>query len=121
MTRWRSAPSQSFWLTSRLCHQVDVDMKLRSCSGSCWSVAPFSVDHPSYQTLQTDMDQPRRRPDTPPKRIPRIKLLPAKGGVTPSAETKSVKAARSDAKTQADDVGRLVLVEADDIEDEGHD
>lgn len=37
--------------------QVDIDIKLRSCKGSCKGYAEFSVDQASYVALDKQMDQ----------------------------------------------------------------
>ncbi|KAE8279500.1 Fibrinogen alpha chain Fibrinopeptide A Fibrinogen alpha chain Precursor [Larimichthys crocea] len=57
--------------------EVDIDMKLRACYGSCQSALPFSMDDPSYQTLQSDIDQmdkTLKRKAAPPEDLPHIKL-----------------------------------------------
>lgn len=67
------------------------------------------------------MDRPRRRAAALPKRIPQIKLLPAKVGMVPSAEIKTVKTAQRDVQTQFEDIRRVVLVDSADMEVEGND
>ncbi|XP_039996714.1 fibrinogen alpha chain-like [Xiphias gladius] len=72
--------------------EVDTDMKLRACRGSCRSSLPFTVNHPSYQTLQTDVDNTlnkRSRAPMPPKEIPHLTLQPVDVDPAPSAEYKT--------------------------------
>uniref|UniRef100_A0A3Q1F3U9 Fibrinogen alpha chain n=1 Tax=Acanthochromis polyacanthus TaxID=80966 RepID=A0A3Q1F3U9_9TELE len=73
--------------------EVDIDMKLRSCHGSCRSVPPFKVDHSSYETLRADMDETlgrRNKATRPPEDVPHIKLQPVDAGVASSAGYKSI-------------------------------
>ncbi|XP_070849820.1 fibrinogen alpha chain [Chaetodon trifascialis] len=96
--------------------EVDVDMKLRACYGSCRSVPPFSVDHPSYQTLHTDLDQMdktvswRKKIAVPPQDIPHIKLQPVNVGLTPSADYKTIPTVQRELLTQFEDIGQNLLV-----------
>lgn len=91
-------------------------MKLRACYGSCLSVLPFSVDHPSHQTLQTDMEHmdktrnQRRKAATPPEDIPHIKLQPVDVGPAPSAEYKTIPTVRRELLTQFEDIGQNQVV-----------
>lgn len=63
------------------CWQVDLDIKLRACAGSCRSLEPFSADHDGYRALESDVEQLHptlsRRWSTakPPKGIPQVRLL----------------------------------------------
>ncbi|XP_031158531.1 fibrinogen alpha chain [Sander lucioperca] len=104
--------------------EVDIDMKLRACYGSCRAVLPFSVDPLGYQTLQTDMDETdrtlnqRRKAATPPEHIPRIKLQPVDVSPAASAEYNSVPTVRGKLLTQFEDLGanRVVLEALDPAE-----
>ncbi|XP_044039857.1 uncharacterized protein LOC122870120 isoform X2 [Siniperca chuatsi] len=104
--------------------EVDIDMKLRACHGSCRLALVFSVDHPSYQTLQTDMDQmdktltQRRKAATPPKDIPHIKLQHIDVGPAPSAEYKTIPMVQRELLTLFEDIGQnqIVLEESADAE-----
>ncbi|KAM4612000.1 fibrinogen alpha chain [Polymixia lowei] len=72
--------------------EVDIDMKLRACRGSCRSALPFSVDHPSYKTLQTHMNQlqrTQRNRVTPLNDIPHVKLQHVDIGPVPSEQYKT--------------------------------
>ena len=105
-------------------HQVDVDMKLRACHGSCQAVLPFSVDDLGYQTLQMDMDEmeralnQRRKAAPPPEHIPRIKLQPVDVSPARSAECKSIPTVWRELLTQFEDLGanRVVLEALDPAE-----
>lgn len=98
-------------------------MKLRACHGSCRSALPFSVDHPSYQTLQTDLEQmdktlnQRRNTATPPKDIPRVELQPVDVGPAPSSEYKTIPMVQKELLTQFEDIGQnqVVLLESEDV------
>ncbi|XP_053199733.1 fibrinogen alpha chain [Scomber japonicus] len=96
--------------------EVDIDMKLRACHGSCRSAVPFSVDHSSYQTLQTHMDQvdktmnQRRKSAKPPVEIPHVKLQPVDIDVAPSAKYKSIPMVRKELLTQFEDIGQNHVV-----------
>lgn len=104
---------------SNLRYQVDIDIKLRACRGSCHSALSFAVDHPSYQALQTDMDQmdktlnERRKAAMPPRGLPHIKLQPADVGPALSAVHKTIATAQRELLTQVEDIkqNRLVLEE----------
>uniref|UniRef100_A0A7N8Y3D3 Fibrinogen alpha/beta/gamma chain coiled coil domain-containing protein n=1 Tax=Mastacembelus armatus TaxID=205130 RepID=A0A7N8Y3D3_9TELE len=86
--------------------EVDVDMKLRACRGSCRSAPPFSVNHPSYQTLRTDLDQmdksgnQRSKGTAPQRGIPHVKLRTVDVGPAPSAEYRTMPTVRGELLTQ---------------------
>ncbi|XP_068569221.1 fibrinogen alpha chain [Cebidichthys violaceus] len=96
--------------------EVDIDMKLRACSGSCRLVLPLSVDHLSYQTLRADVDQVdetlsrRRKAAPPPKDIPRMKLQPVDVGPAPSPEYRTIPTVRRELLTQFEDIGQNRVV-----------
>ncbi|XP_014887698.1 fibrinogen alpha chain [Poecilia latipinna] len=102
--------------------EVDIDMKLRTCQGSCRAALPFSVDHHGYQSLQTDlrlMDKTmtqKTKPATPPQNIPRVTLQPANVGPPPSAEYKKIPTVQKELLTQFEDIeqNRMVLVDQSD-------
>ncbi|XP_014853371.1 PREDICTED: fibrinogen alpha chain-like [Poecilia mexicana] len=102
--------------------EVDIDMKLRTCQGSCRAALPFSVDHHGYQSLQTDlrlMDKTmtqKTKPSTPPQNIPRVTLQPANVGPPPSAEYKKIPTVQKELLTQFEDIeqNRMVLVDQSD-------
>ncbi|KAG7236296.1 hypothetical protein INR49_001212 [Caranx melampygus] len=90
--------------------EVDIDMKLRSCRGSCQSAPPFAVNHPSYHSLQTDMDQMhetlmlRSKAATPHKDIPHVTLQPVDIRPAPSAEYKTIPTVQRELLTQFEDI-----------------
>ncbi|TDG99375.1 hypothetical protein EPR50_G00193680 [Perca flavescens] len=98
--------------------EVDVDMKLRGCYGSCRAVLPFSVDRLGYQTDMDEMDRAlnqRRKAGSPPEHIPRIKLQPVDVSPARSAECKSIPTAWRELLTQFEDLGaNRVILEARD-------
>ncbi|XP_041840566.1 fibrinogen alpha chain isoform X2 [Melanotaenia boesemani] len=106
--------------------EVEIDMKLRNCRGSCRSVLPFSVDHQSYQMLQDDMDfmekahKQKSRIDPPPTDIPQIKLQTVNVGLKPSAEYKTIPTVQRELLTQFEDIGLNQLV-LDELKEESAD
>ena len=103
--------------------QVDIDMKLRACRGSCRSVLPFSIDHRSYQALKTELDfmdktrKQKSKTTTPLMDIPRIKLQPVDSGLVPSADYKAIPTIQRELLTQFEDVGQsqFVMYESADV------
>ncbi|XP_019711536.1 fibrinogen alpha chain [Hippocampus comes] len=98
--------------------EVDVDMKLRACAGSCKAVLPFSIDDAAYRTLRadaTEFDSQRRKQAPPPGDIPQIKLRPVLVGPPPSKAYKQIPTVRSELLTQFEDIGQnqLFLVESE--------
>lgn len=95
--------------------EVDVDIKLRACYGSCRSASPFSVDHLGYQALRADTEQMDKKASTPPEDIPRVKLQPVDVGPAPAAEYKTIPTVQRELLTELEDVGqnRVVLEELD--------
>nr|XP_049617841.1 fibrinogen alpha chain [Syngnathus scovelli] len=92
--------------------EVDVDMKLRACRGSCRVALPFSIDHDTYRTLQGDaaqFDHRRSKQASPPRDIPQIKLRPVLVGPPPSKEYKQIPIVRSELLTQFEDIGQNQL------------
>nr|XP_019951056.1 PREDICTED: fibrinogen alpha chain-like [Paralichthys olivaceus] len=89
--------------------EVDIDMKLRACQGSCRSVLPFTVDHPTYQTLQADMDQINKAV-TPAGDIAHILMQTVDVSPAPSAEYKSIPAVQRELLTQFEDIGQNEFV-----------
>ncbi|XP_045921759.1 fibrinogen alpha chain isoform X2 [Micropterus dolomieu] len=96
--------------------EVDIDIKLRACHGSCQLALPFSIDHSSYQMLQNDMDQidktlnKRKKTATPPKNIPTINLQHIDVGPAPSAEYKTIPMVKRELLTQFEDIGQNQVV-----------
>ncbi|XP_040887713.1 fibrinogen alpha chain [Toxotes jaculatrix] len=92
--------------------EVDIDMKLRACHGSCRSALPFSVNHSSYQLLLTDMEQmeQRVRAAPPPEDTPQVRLRPVDVSPAPSAEYKTIPTVQRELLTQFEDVGQNQLV-----------
>ncbi|XP_071316034.1 fibrinogen alpha chain [Trachinotus anak] len=103
--------------------EVDIDMTLRACHGSCQSALPFTVNHPSYQMLQTDMDQrtktlnQRSKATTPPKDIPHVTLQPVDVGPAPSAEYKTIPTVQRELLTQFEDIEQNQLALEELLED----
>uniref|UniRef100_A0A8D3B3A6 Fibrinogen alpha/beta/gamma chain coiled coil domain-containing protein n=1 Tax=Scophthalmus maximus TaxID=52904 RepID=A0A8D3B3A6_SCOMX len=94
--------------------EVDVDMKLRACRGSCQSALTFTVAHSTYQTFQTDMDEvvnQRSKVVTPPRDMARLTLRPVDMSPAPSAAYKTIPTVQRELLTQFEDIGqnRLVL------------
>ncbi|KAL3050884.1 hypothetical protein OYC64_001205 [Pagothenia borchgrevinki] len=89
--------------------EVEVDVQLRACSGSCKLVFPFSVDHHSFQTLQTDLrprdktPHQRRKVVSPPEDVPHMKLQTVDEHPT-SPEYKSIPTVRRELLTQFEDI-----------------
>lgn len=99
---------------------MDIDIRLRACTGACQSVAPFSMDHLSYRRLQTDMDQleealsKRRSTVTPPEQTSQIKLLSA----NPALPKKTAMMAQRELLNPSDNARlKLVVEEATDVVD----
>ncbi|KAK9525115.1 hypothetical protein VZT92_017449 [Zoarces viviparus] len=96
--------------------EVDIDMKLRACYGSCRLVLPFSVDHFIYQTLRADVEQldetlsRRRKAAPPPRDVPRMKLQPVDVGPAPPPEYRTIPAVRRELLTQFEDIGQNRVV-----------
>ncbi|XP_061566069.1 fibrinogen alpha chain [Cololabis saira] len=95
--------------------EVDIDMKLRSCQGSCRWLLPFSVDHHSYKELHSDMTlvdkslKQRSKASTPPTDIQRLKLQPYDVGVVPSTTYKTIPTVQRELLTQFEDIGQNQL------------
>lgn len=74
------ADAATHHICSSLCRQVDLDIKMRNCAGSCRSLEPFSADHEGYRALESDMEQMdqtlsgRRSRMRPPNGIPQVRL-----------------------------------------------
>ncbi|XP_008323337.1 fibrinogen alpha chain isoform X2 [Cynoglossus semilaevis] len=102
--------------------EVDIDIKIRSCGGSCHSGIQFSVDHHSYQRLQTDMDQIhttvnwRSRAVTPSEGVARVTLRPVDVGPPPSPEYKTIPTVQRELLTQFEDIEQNQFV----LEEEVH-
>ncbi|XP_004079598.1 fibrinogen alpha chain [Oryzias latipes] len=88
--------------------EVDVDMMLRTCSGSCQSRTPFSVDHHSYQELQSDSMlealHQRSTASPPPRAVRRIKLQTLESSRKPSQDYKSIPMVQKELLTQFEDI-----------------
>lgn len=85
-------------------------MKLRSCRGSCLSVPPYTIDHSSYQLLQTDIGQmdktlmQRSKATMPQKDMPHITLQPIDIRPAPSLEYKTIPTVQKELLTQFEDI-----------------
>ncbi|XP_058481574.1 fibrinogen alpha chain [Solea solea] len=103
--------------------EVDVDMNLRACRGSCHSALPFTVGHRSYRAIQTDMDHikqtvvRRSKTSTPPEDIARITLRPVDVGPVPSPQYKTIPTVQRELLTQFEDIGQNQLVVEELLED----
>ncbi|XP_030609460.1 fibrinogen alpha chain-like [Archocentrus centrarchus] len=90
--------------------EVDIDMKLRACHGSCQSVLPFGVDHSSYKGLQTGMEDidetfnRRTKAAAPPTGIPHIKIQPIDVVPGPSEGYKTIPTVQRELLTQFEDI-----------------
>ncbi|XP_056156722.1 fibrinogen alpha chain [Lampris incognitus] len=95
--------------------EVDIDIKLRACSGSCHSALPFHTDHPGYKALETDLKQlakalTQREKVAPLVHIPHIKLQPVDLGLAPSREYKTIAAVQRELLTQFEDIEQNQVV-----------
>uniref|UniRef100_A0A669CDX2 C2H2-type domain-containing protein n=1 Tax=Oreochromis niloticus TaxID=8128 RepID=A0A669CDX2_ORENI len=96
--------------------EVDIDMKLRACRGSCQSVLPFGIDHPDYHILRThmeDMDKTlNRRPKgpLPPTGIPHIKLQPIDIVPEPAEGYKTIPTVQKKLLTQFEDIEQNQII-----------
>lgn len=96
--------------------QVDVDMKLRTCRGSCRLALPFSVHHHDYEMLQTDLNfvdktvREKKKAAAPPPNVPHIKLEPVDVGLVPSAGYRTIPTVRRELLTQFEDFGLNLFV-----------
>ncbi|XP_077357504.1 fibrinogen alpha chain [Festucalex cinctus] len=92
--------------------EVDVDMKLRACAGSCRTALPLGVDRDGYRALRTDaaeMDGRRRKKAPPLPDIPPIKVRPVLVGPPPSKAYKHIPAVREQLLTQFEDIAQNQL------------
>ncbi|XP_076019059.1 uncharacterized protein LOC143010568 isoform X1 [Genypterus blacodes] len=98
--------------------EVDVDLNLGACWGSCRSVLPHSIDHLIFETLQTNMDQMgksqmqrKKAAIAPPKDIPLLRLLPLDVGLPTSSKYKTIPVVQRELLTQFEDIGqnRVIL------------
>lgn len=96
--------------------EVDIDMKLRACRGSCQSVLPFGIDHPDYHILRThmeDMDKTlNRRPKgpLPPTGIPHIKLQPIDIVPEPAEGYTTIPTVQKELLTQFEDIEQNQII-----------
>lgn len=76
-----------------VCRQVDIDIQLRACAGSCCYSESFGADHRGCRAPETDMEQLKRRLGrtwssvTPLDRVPQIHLLHPEGAEPSCTET----------------------------------
>ncbi|XP_042368252.1 fibrinogen alpha chain [Plectropomus leopardus] len=93
--------------------EVDIDIKLRACSGSCRVALPFSVDHLGYRTLHADTErmETKRKAAAPPEDIPRVTLQPVDVEPVLSSEYQTIPTVQREALTQFEDIvqNRVVL------------
>lgn len=102
--------------------EVDIDMKLRTCKGSCRLVTPFDVNHPSFEALQTDMEQldktyRHRKAAAPPQDIQHLKLQPVDLDPVSSSEYKSIPTVQRELLTQFEDIGQNRVVVEQQLEE----
>ncbi|XP_072315505.1 fibrinogen alpha chain [Eucyclogobius newberryi] len=75
--------------------EVEVDVRLRSCLGSCRSGSSFAVsleDHAALRSQTEQMHRRQRKSDTAkPKRIPQIRATPVDFGPEPSPVYKTIR------------------------------
>ncbi|XP_039887362.1 fibrinogen alpha chain isoform X2 [Simochromis diagramma] len=112
--------------------EVDIDMKLRACRGSCQSVLPFGIDHPDYHILRThmeDMDKTlnrRAKAPLPPAGIPHIKLQPIDIVPEPAEGYKTIPTVQKELLTQFEDIEQNQIIleelleELEDVNDHNH-
>ncbi|XP_034021067.1 fibrinogen alpha chain [Thalassophryne amazonica] len=90
--------------------EVDIEMKLRACHGSCRSVSPISINHVGYQTFQTHMDHLDKslnettKGTATPKNIPYVKVRHVGVNPSPSGEYKTILTVQREFLTQFEDI-----------------
>ncbi|XP_038163188.1 uncharacterized protein LOC119797967 [Cyprinodon tularosa] len=102
-------------------------MKLRTCQGACREPLLYTVDHHSYQTLQTNLGftdktmKHRIKPVRPRPNIPQVKLQRANVGSRLSAEYKQIPMVRKELLLHFEDIelNHVVLVEDQSAEVKG--
>ncbi|XP_061664967.1 uncharacterized protein LOC133494811 isoform X2 [Syngnathoides biaculeatus] len=89
--------------------EVDVDMKLRACGGSCRAALSLDVDPDGYRALRADAARMERRGSekvSPPPDISPVRLRPALVGPAPSEAYKRIPTVRRELLTQFEDIGQ---------------
>ncbi|KAJ8008507.1 hypothetical protein DPEC_G00105600 [Dallia pectoralis] len=86
--------------------EVDVDIKLRACQGSCKRTFAFHIDHRGYQLLQDQITifDTTSSQKPPANDIPKIKLRPVKVGPPPSIGYKTIPIVQKELLTQFEDI-----------------
>ncbi|KAL0970679.1 hypothetical protein UPYG_G00245620 [Umbra pygmaea] len=95
--------------------EVDVDIKLRACRGSCKRTFAFRIDHGSYQSMQHlmtlfDNTTSQNEMKSPIKDIPIIKLQPVDVGPPPSIGYKTIPIVQKELLTQFEDLEQNQVV-----------
>ncbi|XP_036814250.1 uncharacterized protein LOC110536442 isoform X2 [Oncorhynchus mykiss] len=89
--------------------EVDVEIKLRSCQGSCNRSIAFHIDHNSYRSLANQMTlfsntAKHRKSSLLNKDIAKIKLQPVAVGPPPSTDYKTIPMVQKELLTQFEDL-----------------
>ncbi|XP_045077714.1 fibrinogen alpha chain [Coregonus clupeaformis] len=97
--------------------EVDIDIKLRSCQGSCNRSSAFRIDHDGYRSLHRQMtlfsNATEHQKNSPLKDIAKITLQPVDVGPPPSTDYKTIPIVQKELLTQFEDLeqNRVVLEE----------
>ncbi|XP_077598169.1 fibrinogen alpha chain [Stigmatopora nigra] len=98
--------------------QVDVDMKLRACGGSCRTSSAPGVRHAAYRRLLAQVSETevrgKRKKNTgrPPPDMPQIKVRSTRQEPPPSEAYKSIPTVRKEFLTQFEDIPlNLIFIE----------
>ncbi|XP_057710333.1 fibrinogen alpha chain isoform X2 [Corythoichthys intestinalis] len=85
--------------------EVDVDMKLRACKGSCRTALALGVDHHNYHTLLADVSETySRRKKKAPQDIPQITVRSLEEFALPSEAYKWIPTVQKELLTQFEDI-----------------
>ncbi|KAM9406958.1 fibrinogen alpha chain [Salvelinus alpinus] len=89
--------------------EVDVEIKLRSCQGSCNRPVAFRIDHDGYRSLDDQMtlfsNTAKHQTSSPlNKDIAKIKLQPVDVGPPPSPAYKTIPMVQKELLTQFEDL-----------------
>lgn len=99
--------------------QVDINIKLQACTGSCQSTSPLIINHESYQDSMEHLDKAfsnRLAAEAPTQQVPRLKLLPADLGLEPSAEYKTIPVVQRELLTEFEDIEPYQIILEDSVE-----
>ncbi|XP_077445717.1 fibrinogen alpha chain isoform X2 [Stigmatopora argus] len=90
--------------------EVDVDMKLRACGGSCRTASALGVHHDTYRTLLADVSETeargkkKKKKVLAPQDIPQIKVKSTRPEPPRSEAYKSIPTVQKELLTQFEDI-----------------